>query len=177
VFNRPETKQLIISLILIFAMVPLVAACGDSTVVTVQEPSFRVGSVAPDFELLDYNGKQVKLSDFKGHPVMINFWLIGCPPCQAEMPNIMMAYHKYQSEGLMVIGINAWQDSAAVKKYIETYRYDWKMVLDSGGKTAEAYAVNSYPTSFFVDWEGVVKARQIGGLDLAGLEEKLSKIR
>ncbi len=165
--------------VLITALSLLLTACGTSEsekVKLVSEFSPRPGYLAPDFELKDYNGKSVKLSNFKGKPVLINFWATWCPPCRAEMPEIQAAFRRYAGVGLVVLGVDAREDESTVKKYVEDGSYTWIMPLDQRGEVINTYRVTAFPTSFFVDREGFIQATQIGGMDKRGLEERLAKI-
>ena len=156
----------------------ILTACGDSSgsLTLVQEYAPRIGYLAPDFELKDYLGNSFKLSDFKGKPVLINFWATWCPPCRAEMPEIEAAYHKYQKDGLVVLGINNRESDSTVKKYVEDGGFHWPMPMDYEGSVIGIYGVAAYPTSFFIDKQGFIVATQIGGMDKKGLEDRLFKI-
>lgn len=155
----------------------VLAACGEAAAPTlVREYAPRVGYLAPDFELKDYQGSPVKLSDFKGKPVFINFWATWCPPCRAEMPEIEAAYRKYKSQGLVVLGIDAREDNSTVGKYVADGGYSWTMLMDYNGDTIATYGVAAFPTSFFVDREGFIRFSQVGGMDKRGLEDRLAKI-
>jgi thiol-disulfide isomerase/thioredoxin len=163
----------------------LLAACGDNGAVTGVTPEtggepqteiVKVGRAAPDFAATDANGQTVKLSDFKGKPVMVNFWATWCAPCQYEMPELKAAYQQYQGQGLVIVGVNLGEQSATVKKYLQEKDYSWPNVLDPNGTIKSAYNVIGYPTSIFIDREGIVRATQIGGLDKDFLAEKLQTI-
>ncbi|MBN9392823.1 MAG: TlpA family protein disulfide reductase [Chloroflexi bacterium] len=155
----------------------VLAACGEEAPQTlVREYAPRIGYLAPDFELKDDHGSPVKLSDYKGKPVLINFWATWCPPCRAEMPEIEAAYRKYQSQGLVVLGIDAREDIPTVSKYVADGGYSWTMPMDYNGEIIATYGVAAFPTSFFVDRDGFIRATQVGGMDKRGLEDRLTKI-
>ncbi len=155
----------------------VLTACSDSGEIKfVSEYAARIGYLAPDFELNDYQGKPVRLSDFKGKPVFINFWATWCPPCRAEMPEIEAAYRKYQKDGLVVLGIDARENDGAVKKFVEDASFSWPMLMDYRGDQISNYGVVAFPTSFFIDRQGFIRASQVGGMDKRGIDERLAKI-
>jgi cytochrome c biogenesis protein CcmG, thiol:disulfide interchange protein DsbE len=143
---------------------------------SIQEYSPRVGYLAPNFALTDANNTSFQLSDYRGKPLLLNFWATWCPPCRAEMPEIEAAYRKFKNDGFTVLGIDAREDVLTVNKYVETGGYSWPMPIDVQGKVIEQYGVTAYPTSFFVDRSGFIRAVQIGGMDKKGLDERLKKI-
>lgn len=163
------------AIVILLALV--LAACGDSGEVKfVSEYAPRVGYLAPDFALNDYYGKPVKLSDFKGKPVFMNFWATWCPPCRAEMPEIEAAYRKYQKDGLVVLGIDARENDETVKQFVEAGSFSWTMLMDFRGEQISNYGVIAFPTSFFIDRQGFIRATQVGGMDKRGIDERLAKI-
>jgi thiol-disulfide isomerase/thioredoxin len=170
-------KRVLVLPVIIFLLSMVLAACGEEASPTlVREYAPRVGYLAPDFELKDNQGSPVKLSDYKGKPVLINFWATWCPPCRAEMPEIEAAYRKYKSQGLVVLGIDAREDNGAVNRYVADGGYSWDMPMDYNGDTIATYGVAAFPTSFFVDREGFIRSTQVGGMDKRGLEDRLAKI-
>jgi len=175
---RKEIKRTGLGLTLLIMLSLTLAACGDNNNgQLVAEVAPRINYLAPDFSLKDYKGDTIKLSDFKGKPVLINFWATWCPPCRAEMPEIEAAYRKYKEKsGLIVLGVDAREEAAAVKKYVADGSYSWYMPMDYAGEVITAYGVVAFPTSFFIDRQGYIRSSQTGGMDKKGLEERLSKI-
>jgi peroxiredoxin len=135
----------------------------------------QVGSKAPDFELMDLSGEQVRLSDQRGRPVLINFWATWCAPCVLEMPNIQKYYERYPGE-FVVLAINAGESPEVVKRFVADMGLTFDILLDPGGKIQELYRLQGYPTSFFLDAEGRIQAQHIGMLTEAQLEDNLMKV-
>jgi thiol-disulfide isomerase/thioredoxin len=140
-------------------------------------PAPRPGHPAPEVVLLDLKGAPVKLSSFRGKPVLINFWATWCPPCRAEMPDIETIWQRHKAEGLVVIGVDVGEDPETVSKYLEKGGFTWLMILDSGGEVfRDLYRGAAFPSSFFIDKDGIVQDVSIGALNEKGFETKLAKI-
>ncbi len=137
----------------------------------------RPGHPAPEFTVQDINGKAISLSDFRGRPVLINFWTTWCPPCRAEMPDIEKVYQKYKDKSLVVLGISVGEDRETVAKYLEKGGFSWIFLVDQIGETfTMRYRGAAFPSSFFVDKDGIIQDVSIGALNEKGLETKLEKI-
>lgn len=146
-------------------------------------PAPRVGSEAPDFTLTDLEGKEVKLSDLRGRPVLINFWATWCPPCRAEIPTLVQTYaetHKDEagsgSPPYEILGIATQSDKPTVEAFGKEFGIKFPILLDADNRiTGDLYHVVPIPTSFFVDKEGIIRHIQIGPVDRAKLDQWLLK--
>jgi peroxiredoxin len=123
------------------------------------------GFVAPDFKFPGPSGNSVKLSDLRGHPVIVNFWASWCPPCRAEMPAIQAVHQSYQEHGLVVLGVNAAnQDSLdQAQEFIKDTELTFQVLFDSSGEIQSLYEISALPTTFFIDRTGVIQEVVIGG--------------
>lgn len=128
-----------------------------------------------DFELDSLDGEIIRLSEFRGRPVVVNFWATWCDPCKEEMPLLELVYTG-NSNRLVVIGVNAQEDPIVVKPFVENYQLTFPIVLDQNGEMEKRYAVRGYPTTFFIDADGVLKAEYIGQLNDALLMNYLKLI-
>ena len=133
------------------------------------------GFTAPDFKLLNEFGEVVSLSSFQGQPVIVNFWASWCLPCRAEMPAIQRVYETYLEDGLVVLGVNAPNDSRKdVLAFITELGLTFLIVYDKDGSASRDYAVNALPTTYFIDRSGVIQDIAIGGpLSEAYLESQV----
>jgi len=141
---------------------------------------FQVGMRAPDFALPDVRtGKTVRLSDFQGKPVLINFWATWCPPCRQEMPELEAAYKRHADQGFTVIAVDVRIDEElpTVRAFIDELGLTFPVVRDVNGEVeVDLYNVLGYPTSVFVDRNGIIRYVHRGPLTREFLERKLKEI-
>lgn len=134
------------------------------------------GHVAPDFELKDVNGKMVKLSDFRGKAVVLNFWATWCPPCKVEIPWFEDLQDKYGSQGLAIVGVAL--DDASDEDIAE-FAKEMKMnypVLIGKEETSDLYGgVDSLPTTFYIDRSGKIMSSVPGLVDRREIEANIVK--
>ncbi len=135
----------------------------------------NTGDLAPDFTLVDLEGNQVSLSDFRGKTVFINFWATWCPPCRAEMPEIEAVYQEYKDKGVVVIGVDIQEAEEEVRQYVQQGGFSWTFVLDTSGRVTADYKIVAIPTSFFIDGEGIIQAVSIGAMTKRAMEAKLAE--
>ncbi|SDD42343.1 Peroxiredoxin [Dyadobacter soli] len=138
----------------------------------------QAGKPAPDFTQPAVDGSEVKLSDFRGKYVLLDFWASWCGPCREENPNIAATYKMYRDKGFEVLGVSLDGPSqkAAWLKAIEKDQLTWKQVTDLKGwdnAVAKLYGIRGIPANFLIDPEGKIVARDLRGKDLP---EKLQSI-
>jgi peroxiredoxin len=136
----------------------------------------RLADVAPDFTLTSLDGAKVRLSDLRGHPVVVNFWATWCPPCKEEMPYFEQVGRKYRDEGVVFLGISE-EDASAIRDFVTKGGYDWTFLLDPESKAYNGYQVTGFPESYFVDKNGVLRDKVIGPMTVDMLEMRLARIR
>jgi len=126
---------------------------------------------APDFTLKDVNGKTIKLSDYNGKVVIINFWATRCPHCIAEMPDFVKFYNVYREKGVEVIGIVGGPIDE-VKKIISEEKITYPVCI-SDGKVEDLYGgIRAVPTTFIIDKNGNIYHKKIGAMS----EEEIIKL-
>lgn len=138
-------------------------------VTATQFPSSQLpdGDLAPDFELSSLNGETVRLSDFVGQPVLVNFWASWCVPCRYEMPELVRIYETYQDEGLIIIAINMTfqDDQNALRDFVDEFELPFPVLLDEDGEiTNERYGVLGVPMTFFIKSDGRIDTQYIGAM-------------
>lgn len=136
----------------------------------------EVGKRAPDFALYDMNGRVVQLSDLRGEKgVFINFWATWCPPCLREMP-AMQALYERRGHEVAILAVNYRETRAQVETFMADLDLHFPALLDVQGDVALRYNVWSYPTSVFVDKDGIVRGRFIGELSPELMEQFVDAI-
>lgn len=138
------------------------------------ESSVKVGQAAPNFQLETIDGERVSLQDYRGHPVLINFWAIWCGPCKEEMPVIQDRFSRHYP-GLVVLAIEEGDSLNILRDYVDAANLTF-LVLMGDDAIARSYNIFSYPTSYFVDAEGVVRSVVVGSMSSVDLDAELTKI-
>ncbi len=134
---------------------------GERTVAQIAPGSsglLAVGDSAHNFHLPDLDGEVVSLEDFRGQPVIVNFWATWCAPCRLEMPALQAAQTQYADEGLVVLALNDQESAAAVAAFVAELDLNLTTLLDPEGVISALYQVYNFPTTYFIDGEGVITA-------------------
>jgi len=134
------------------------------------------GYLAPDFTLPDLAGRLVSLHEYRGHPVWLNLWATWCVPCQTEMPEMAKLYARYQSQGLIILGVDVKEDAGRVRDFVTKGGFGWQFVLDGDGAVSRRYYLTGIPMHIFIDRTGAIRALQPGGLDTGRMEQFLKRI-
>lgn len=125
----------------------------------------RKGELAPDFELTTLDGETVKLSDYKGKRVMLNFWATWCPPCRAEMPDM----EKFQkNKDIQVLAVNLTETESnpnKVQKFIDELSLTLTIPLDNESAVSNEYQVMAYPTTYMIDSNGQIQFVTMGAMN------------
>lgn len=136
-------------------------------------------NTAPDFTVLDYEGNEVKLSDYKGKPIVLNFWATWCYYCKLEMPDFNEAHKKYPDvQFLMVNATDGVQETiSSAKEYINKENYQFDIFFDTKQEAVNAYYVTGFPSTFFIDKDGNLVTRSSGMLNMETLEKGIKMIK
>ncbi len=128
-------------------------------------PAPQAGFLAPNFTAQTLDGQTVTLADLRGKVILVNFWASWCPPCRAEMPAIENTSQAYKDQNFVVLAVNSTvQDSLVDARYfVNKNRLGFPILLDESGEITRLYHVQSLPTSFFIDGEGLVREVVVGG--------------
>ena len=128
-------------------------------------PAWRaVGFRAPGFTLPQARGG-LRLAALRGRPVLLNFWASWCIECRREMP-VLERFHRAEGARLTIVGIDVRESPAVALAYTRPRGFGWTFAFDRSGAVADAYGVHFYPTSFFLDRTGVIRATYTGAMSL-----------
>ena len=116
-----------------------------------------VGMQAPDLGLETLEGTPVRLSDYRGQVVVLNFWATWCGPCRMEVPGLVSVYGRYREKGFTILAVNLHEPRERVEPFVRETGIEFPVLLDAEGLTGELYAIRGIPTSYFLDREGVVR--------------------
>jgi len=115
------------------------------------------GQVAPDFALKSSTGENLRLSEYRGDVVMINFWATWCGPCRQEMPLLDELYTRYERVGFNLLGVNIDDDSRRAMQMIEDLGVNFPVLFDDRKEVSKLYEVEAMPVTVLVDREGNVR--------------------
>ena len=132
---------------------------------------------APAFALPGLHGETVRLNDYRGKVVLVNFWGTWCVPCKEETPALAAVYRKLQDQGLIIIGVDLRNQErpgpdgdADVRDFTERYGVTYPIALDVAGETARAFQIYPLPTSFVVDQNGTIRYVRVGQITAEEVE-------
>ncbi len=128
------------------------------------QPAVEPGRYAPDFALTDLNGETVRLSDWRGQVVLLNFWASWCVPCRQEMPLLQATHEAYAGDGLVVLAVNMGEERRRVEGFAADLAVTFPVLADEETTVGTLYRVRGAPTTYFIDREGVIRQRYVGPL-------------
>ncbi|AMM93725.1 thiol-disulfide oxidoreductase ResA [Peribacillus simplex] len=139
--------------------------------------SLRKGSDAPNFVLTDMEGKEHKLSEYKGKGVFLNFWGTYCKPCEYEMPYMENQYKNFKDQGVEILAVNVGESDYAVNNFITKHNLTFPVMIDKGREVENAYRVDILPVTFLVDKEGKVVDIITGALTEESIQKHMERIK
>ncbi|MBO2534297.1 peroxiredoxin family protein [Rummeliibacillus suwonensis] len=192
-------KKKIFGLLLIFALIAIVLtnfvrskmAEGEkidtsSTQVSAEvnnkiKSGIEVNQMAPDFSLKTLDGKEAKLSDYRGQKVILNFWATWCPPCKAEIPHMEKYYKNHaKKDHVEILAVNLTKsdkDENYIKDFIKSYDMTYPVLLDTEGEQQKQYEIVTIPTTFIIDTKGVIQKKIVGPMDQNMMIKTIASIK
>ena len=131
---------------------------------------------APKFSLKDMDDVTHTLAEFKGKPVIINFWATWCPPCREELPSMNRAWKKVKDDGVAMIAINVGEDEDTIFAFSGEYPIDFLVLLDESGEEINKWPIKGLPTTFVLDPQGKLIYQAVGGREWDD-DDLLNKVR
>ncbi|ADL42985.1 alkyl hydroperoxide reductase/ Thiol specific antioxidant/ Mal allergen [Caldicellulosiruptor obsidiansis OB47] len=126
-----------------------------------------------DFRLLAVDGKEYSLLDFRGKKVLLNFFATWCPPCRAEIPDFER-FHR-ENKDVVLIGINIQEDKATVEEFLSSMGVTYPVLLDRDGKVSAQFGIEGIPTTFLIDKNGKIVAKNVGMMTYEQLKKFAGK--
>jgi cytochrome c biogenesis protein CcmG/thiol:disulfide interchange protein DsbE len=158
----------------VLATVPLGSGPSASTLVVGSSP--LLGRIAPEIDLEDLGGRRVRLSDYRGRPVLVNFWATWCIPCREEFGLLKAAREDHAADGLEILGVVHDDTRDGARAFAADMGAAWPMPFDADDVAWDDYGAVGLPTTFFVDGGGIVRAVSFGPLSAAGLAQQVRTI-
>ncbi|MEA2645248.1 MAG: hypothetical protein QOE92_331 [Chloroflexota bacterium] len=135
-----------------------------------------VGQPAPDFSGTDLDGKPVRLADYRGHLLVMNFWASWCGPCRAEQPGLLRAAADYEPRGVRFLGITVRDNIEQARIYRDEFKVPYTSLFDQASQLGYAYQVDAPPSTVFIDAGGVVRATVPGQMSEEGLRKVIDQV-
>jgi peroxiredoxin len=134
--------------------------------------------MAPDFALKDLDGKTIKLSDYRGKIVIVNFWATWCQYCNLEMPDLNKLSSELEKEDdAVLLAVDVQESADTVRKYLKSNKFGLKVLLDEDGEVTQRYSVSGFPTTFVINRDGFVYTYNVGATDKQSLLDILDKMK
>lgn len=137
----------------------------------------EIGFLAPSFSLKGLDGQIHELKQYRGKPIVLNFWASWCGPCIEEAPNFVKLYSKYgQDVQIVAINLTSSDNIKSVKEFVKENGFVFPVLLDQDGTTAKSYNIRPIPTTFFIDSKGEIVDGVYGGLTWPDLESRTKQL-
>jgi cytochrome c biogenesis protein CcmG/thiol:disulfide interchange protein DsbE len=138
--------------------------------------ALQVGSPVPDFQLTAFDGSPMRLSDYRGQVVVVNFFASWCTPCREEAPAMEQTWQAYQGRGVQFFGI-AYKDAASkAQAFLQEFDATYPSTSEPGNRTARDYGVTGVPETYVVDQQGTLVRHYLGAITKAQLSQDLNQL-
>jgi peroxiredoxin len=163
--KKRKKSLLIITVSLLLGIFPLgqLFANGDYSYLL----NKGVDVAAPDFVLKDLNDKEVKLSDYRGKVVLLNFSTTWCPHCRTIIPYLKELYEKYKDKDFVILNIDIQESKKRVSAFAAKFEIPYKVLLDTDAEVAMLYEIVGVPNLILVNREGIIVCRQCRSIDIS----------
>jgi peroxiredoxin len=141
------------------------AEAGERALGLIGDERVAVGELAPDFAVRTINGEVVRLSDFRGKTVVLNFWASWCPPCRAEMPDFQELHEQREAaDDFVILAVDKLVEDTegAVRDFVEGFELTFAVAFDETDEIVQRYGVRGLPSTFFIDRDGILRQKSLG---------------
>jgi thiol-disulfide isomerase/thioredoxin len=166
-------RPIVIVALILLAATMLVAGCGAGSGKTSR--GVAIGQPLPPAEFTTGRGERVSVADLRGNPAVINFWATWCAPCREEIPVLQAAHAEHGQNGVAFLAVTD-ELPTTVRPFMEQIAMTLPVWYDPGGRAGQRYAIQSIPTTFFLDADGRLVARHTGALTRRQLEAYLQQL-
>jgi len=149
---------------------------GSASAIDSIPEKIAIGQDAPDFAAPTPDGRLIRLSDLRGSPVAINFWATWCAPCKAEIPELEAARQRHAGDSLIILGVNAGEEGALVNSFLAELNAHFDSVLDPQMSIVDQYDIRAFPTTIWVDADGVTRAKHLGPLTREAIDQYVAEL-
>ena len=132
--------------------------------------------VAPEFSLTDISGKPLRLSDFRGKVVILDFWATWCEPCKEEIPRFVELQNRYGAQGLQVLGISMDDSEPPVHEFQQQYKMNYPVAVGSSKLADEYGGILGLPITFVINRQGQIVTRHVGATATAVFEQEIERL-
>jgi cytochrome c biogenesis protein CcmG/thiol:disulfide interchange protein DsbE len=137
-------------------------------------PSPLIRKAAPSFRMTVFDGGELSLEALRGKPVVLNFWASWCyPACYEEAPLLESTWRKYRAQGLMIVGVDIQDKEANAREFMRRFSFTFPNGPDPGSKISIDYGVYGVPETFFIDREGRITYKHVGGVTPMLMDEQV----
>ena len=136
----------------------------------------NTNAAAMDVQLENLNGSSVRLSDYRGKYVMVNLWATWCPPCRAELPDLIRFYEQHRADGLEFVAINTQDERTAAANYIRDNNMNFTVPFDPKGQVLYAWTDGALPDTFLLDPKGQIVFKWTGQIPPSVLNERVAPL-
>jgi len=127
-----------------------------------QVQAVGISDEAPDFTLKSLKGDNLRLEEYRGQVVLINFWASWCGPCRQEMPLLDRLHHRYEDTGFTVLGVNVEGDPKPAQEIVDKTKVTFPVLIDRDQRVSELYDLEAMPSTIVVDRDGVIRYIHLG---------------
>jgi cytochrome c biogenesis protein CcmG, thiol:disulfide interchange protein DsbE len=131
---------------------------------------------APDFSLTDLAGNKLRLSDYRGRVVLLDFWATWCDPCKREIPHFVEMQSRYGPQGLQVIGISMDDDEKLAREFQEQFKMNYPVAMGSAQLASQYGGILGLPITYLIDRQGRIATRHVGATEAAVFEGEIKKL-
>jgi peroxiredoxin len=132
------------------------------TLASMEVHAVAVSDSAPDFTLKSLEGSNLRLEEYRGQVVLLNFWASWCGPCRQEMPLLDRLHHRYEDTGFAVLGVNVEGETAPAQDIVDKTSVTFPILIDDGQKVSQMYNLQAMPSTVVIDRDGVVRYIHLG---------------